>query len=192
MSGTRSRSSWKPRIAAVDVPLYRCETCGAVFMGVSDGCGIATVEHGRAPLHELPYQRIRSIPSCCGNPMHILTARPFKEIPGFAVEARFFGGYDANALRLAWRAPEHNPFEWICVRTFSGMQIYYVPKPDPGHAVFAFAGEDAYCYCDKSPCESCTFLCKRGFMIYAYATESGLLRIDPAQPQPENPLSCKQ
>jgi len=183
MSGTRSRSFWKPRIAPVDVPFYRCSSCGAISMGVSDGRGIATLEHGRAPLHELPYQRIRNIPSCCGNPMDILAARPFGEIPGISVEARFIGGYDANALRLTWSTPEHNPFEWICVRTFSGMQMHYVPERDPGYAIFAFADEDAYCYCDKSPCESCTFLCKRGFTVYAYATEIGLLRVDPAKPQ---------
>lgn len=182
MNGTRSRCSWKPRIAAADVPFYHCPTCGNILMGVSDGYGMATLEAGRAPLRELPYQRLQKVPACCGTPMHIL---PFSnrdgEAPSIPIEVRFTGGYDANALELAWNASEDHPLGWICVRTFTGMQIKYIATPDPGRAVFAFADEDAYCYCDKSPCESCTFLCKRGFTIYAYASGIGLMRIDPAQ-----------
>lgn len=34
-------------------------------------------------------------------------------------------------------------------------------------AVFALAGEDAYAYCDKDPCEMCSFRCKNGFVLYA-------------------------
>ena len=41
--------------------------------------------------------------------------------------------------------------------------------------VFGLAGEDAYAYCDKDPCVECTFRCKRGFGLYYYFEELGVV-----------------
>ena len=41
-------------------------------------------------------------------------------------------------------------------------------------AVFALGGKDAYAYCDKDPCEKCSFRCKNGFVLYAWFEEYGL------------------
>lgn len=43
--------------------------------------------------------------------------------------------------------------------------------------VFALADTDAFAYCDEDPCLECVFRCKRGFVIYIYEEETGLVEI---------------
>ena len=54
-SVTRTRATWKPRIADDDLPFYRCPECGRVLQGIAGSLpgivfGRPAQSDGRAPL----------------------------------------------------------------------------------------------------------------------------------------------
>lgn len=148
----RYLAAYKPRRTRDDVNFYTCAHCSRVLTGwpVSGA----------------------SDPECCGKPMKKL--KPL-EMEGLAKEERLnyeiLGGLNENAVRVTWgnKRPA-----WLYLETFRGGQYVETGNRDR-RVVFALAGEDAYAYCDKDPCEECGFRCKNGFVIYAYIEGTGLV-----------------
>lgn len=95
---------------------------------------------------------------------------------GITVSTVFRGGFDNNALEVTWviQKAEHSP-KWVGLKTFTGAQFQYV-KEGQNSIIFAFAGDDAYCYCDNDPCMDCRFHCKKGFELFI-GFKSEVLRI---------------
>lgn len=122
----------------------RCPVCGSILCDFLGGA---------------------NIPSCCGAEMERLS--PLSSEGMFESKALYFdivGGFNENCLRVYWtgEAPR-----WLYLDTFSGGQYMEIGAKRRPPAVFALAGEDAYAYCDKDPCQMCSFRCKNGFMLYA-------------------------
>ncbi|MGI5978663.1 MAG: hypothetical protein ACOX66_04085 [Oscillospiraceae bacterium] len=85
------------------------------------------------------------------------------------------GGLNENCVRVFWT--EDKP-QWLCLRTYTGVQYMDLSAKKRPPAVFALAGDDAYAYCDKNPCEMCSFRCKNGFVLYAFFEQYGLVRME--------------
>ena len=95
-----------------------------------------------------------------------------------SIDYKIIGGYNENVVEVFWKIKDKGiSIEWIYLRTFTGGQLKYLVNPKKTSFVFALADEDAYVYCDEDPCLECVFQCKRGFEIYAYIKERGLIRI---------------
>ena len=138
-------ASAKPRMTLPEPGFFRCGTCGAVFCDFT----------GRA-----------AAPACCGMEMERLVPRDADALfESGALRYDIVGGLNENCLRAFWRdtAPE-----WLCLLTYTGGQYMKISEKKRPPAVFALAGEDAYAYCDKDPCEMCSFRCKNGFVLYAF------------------------
>ncbi len=161
-SARRCRDARKPRESQCpDVTFYRCEACGALFP-VTGG------QEGAKDSKEI---------ICCGKqakrlvPVSLESAKDSLE-----VSYQITGGYNDNAVKVSWKAKgkDAGP-EWIYLKTFTGGYLKYVDAAKRPPMVFALADTDAFAYCDEDPCLECVFRCKRGFMIYVYGKESGLI-----------------
>lgn len=154
ISPSRCMASTKPRKTRPDVQFFRCGKCGCVLTGWP--CALCTGEH-----------------SCCGAPMQRLEPVPV-ETGGLGLDYKLdyeiVGSLNENAVRVTWGGKRP---AWIYLETFRGGQYIEIGKKDR-RAVFALAGDDAYAYCDKDPCEQCSFRCKNGFALYAYWEDAGL------------------
>lgn len=96
----------------------------------------------------------------------------------FKLSYDIVGGFSRNAVRVFWEAEDedHSP-RWIGLQTFTGMQLKWVSSHKNSSEVFALAGEDAYSYCDKDPCETCPFRCKRGFTVFVLLENERLIAL---------------
>ena len=170
-SATRTRATWKPRVSDDDLPILRCSACGAVMVGVDGGQPARWAEEGRNPLAVLPYASVPRAPRpcACGGRLTPVPLADAERLPeGLALEYRIVGGMNANAVELAWTADlSRSTVVWAALKTFTGMQARALPPQEAGTLRFLLADEDAYAYCDESPCLECTFMCKRGFVLYA-------------------------
>ena len=141
----------KPLMDRAPVSFFRCHVCGAVLRG--------TLSEGKDC--EL---------FCCGEKAERLVGLPAEELPqGTDLSYDIVGGLNENCVRVFWTGKSP---DWLYLETFTGGQHRSIKKRPP--AVFALAGEDAYAYCDKNPCEKCSFRCKNGFVLYAYFEGLGL------------------
>ena len=180
-SARRCRDTRKPRAAECpDVVFYRCPVCGALF----------PVTGGQA----LEEKEI----ICCGTRAErLLPAEPESVSDRIKISYQITGGYNDNAVRVSWRlASGTKPPEWIYLKTFTGGYLKYVAGTKRPPMVFALADTDAFAYCDEDPCLECVFRCKRGFVIYVYGGETGLLELPldkmNAQYHREGGKSCYQ
>ena len=147
----RYLASSKPRIERVPVSFFRCPVCGTVLRG--------TLLAGKDC--EL---------FCCGEKAERLIPRPAEELPeDVGLSYDIVGGLNENCVRVFWTGKSP---DWLYLETFTGGTHRDIKKRPP--AVFALAGEDAYAYCDKDPCEKCSFRCKNGFVLYAFFEGLGL------------------
>lgn len=179
-SPTRTHATWKPRIAADDVPVFRCPTCGNVYAGVSNGTRLHYTGGGRTLLGQPPYQNL-SAPICaaCGAPMERLEPIDVADAPeDVQIDFQFRGGFNNNCVKVSWRIADRRAYqlEWVLLKTFTGTQLKYVHEKKYSPLTFAFADEDAYCYCNSDPCKECTFRCKSGMCAYCYVAGLGLVR----------------
>lgn len=92
------------------------------------------------------------------------------------------GGFNNNAIQVQLSdqllaIPEHQVV-WVCLLTFTGFQFKYIVNNAKQKLLFALADEDAYCYCNKNPCEECRFKCKNGFAVYTYWQGEGIFGRD--------------
>lgn len=155
-SPRRSRTSRKPWPECPDIVIYRCAKCGML-------------------LQNLGYGEPPEPPVCCGEAAERL--KPFQPGANPELEARYriVGGLNNSAVEVFWSG-EARP-EWIMLKTFTGSYIRYLTEKKRPPMVFPLADEDAYVYCDRPVCEQCVFRCKRGFVIYIYYKEYGLLEM---------------
>ncbi len=177
-SPTRTHATWKPRITAAHVPYYRCSECGTIVGGIDGAVDITMTNDGeRSLIFEPPYAHVQFQMTCCSKPMELVEPIPAAEVADrFKLDYQILGGMNNNAVKVEWRSIDATcrP-RWFSLKTFTGIMTKYVqPKKWPP-VVFALADEDAFAYCDKDPCVECTFRCKRGFEIYAYVENIGLV-----------------
>jgi hypothetical protein len=175
---TRTHATWKPRVDAADLPFFRCNTCGTIMMGVAGSVPSTFSEPGRAPVAEPAYLSV-SAPSCCGHEMEPLPMVAWKDVPeSIELDYQFVGGFNNNCLKIKWSidAPD-TCVEWACIKTFTGMQLKYALPKKRSPLLFAFADEDAFCYCDKNPCIECKFRCKAGMVAYVGVSGVGVVRM---------------
>lgn len=153
VSPTRFIGRGKPRKIRKDISIYRCTTCGTILTGWTSD---SMQEH----------------PQCCGTPMEIIETVDNESLPEKQrLQYQIKGSLNNNCIVIRWGTVKP---EWMLLETFRGSQFIYVENNYK--EVFAFAGNDAYAYCDKDPCKECSFRCKRGFCIYAYMPGIGLVK----------------
>ena len=168
-SVTRTRATWKPRVADDDLPFFQCPDCGRVYQGIAGSLPGCLSNDPRNPLAEPPYARdLQNPPSCCGAAMKRMPLTELDGLPaGVELDYRILGGFNNNAVECSWRVTDDRfSVRWVALKTFTGSQMKYVLPKKRSPLLFALADEDAYVYCDKSPCQGCTFMCKRGFVFY--------------------------
>lgn len=158
----RCRDTRKPREQECpDVVFYRCEICGALFPVT-----------GSQALEEKEIQ-------CCGEKAVRLIPKEREEVSDIIkVDYQITGGYNDNAVRVSWKMGSFKKHpEWIYLKTFTGGYLKYINDAKRSPLVFALADTDAFAYCDEDPCLECVFRCKRGFIIYVYEKEAGLIQV---------------
>lgn len=172
---TRTRNSFKPRVSQEDLPFFE-DTAGNVYAGLNGtdttqftGSGSTTVAH-------LPYTSMvpndgESVPA----PVPLIEVAELPENASF--DYRIDGGFNNNCVIITWDFPAELRMEWVCLKTFTGMQLKYASPKKRAKLIFAFADEDAFAYCNKMPCEECGFRCKSGFVAYALVRGLGVVRM---------------
>lgn len=158
----RCRDTRKPReYECPDVVFYRCKTCGALF----------PVTGGQA-LEDKEIQ-------CCASKAIRLIPQEREAVEDIIkVTYQITGGYNDNAVGVSWKmySLKKHP-DWIYLKTFTGGYLKYINDTKQPPMVFALADTDAFAYCDEDPCLECVFRCKRGFIIYVYEKEAGLIEV---------------
>lgn len=161
-SARRCRDTRKPRAGECpDVVFYRCSTCGALFPVT----GSQVLEDKKI--------------ICCGKEAErLVPVSPESVSDSLKVSYQITGGYNDNAVKVSWRAAASSQApEWIYLKTFTGGYLKYVTDTKRSPMVFALADTDAFAYCDEDPCLECVFRCKRGFIIYVYGKQTGLIEL---------------
>lgn len=178
-SARRCRDTRKPREGECpETVFYRCRICGALFLATT-GRGeeeeAAGSPRAAVPLAETVGREI----ICCGQKAErLVPASPESAGDSLKLSYEITGGYNDNAVKVYWRAaaPQYKP-EWMYLRTFTGGYLKYIRDTKRSPLVFALADTDAFAYCDEDPCLECVFRCKRGFVIYVYGSETGLIAV---------------
>lgn len=160
-SQRRCKDSRKPSMSeCIEVAFYRCPCCHTIYqhMGTS-----------------LENKKL----SCCGMELCRLEANKNPNSHKiFSIDYKITGGYNDNAVQVFWTAENSTEKpEWIFLKTFTGGYMKYIFDKKRQPMVFALADMDAFAYCDKDPCLECTFRCKRGFVIYVYSDQAGLIEV---------------
>lgn len=181
-SVTRTRATWKPRVIESDLPFFQCSTCGNTYQGITGRLPGIYTGTGRTLVAEPPYTRdMHTAPSCCGNGMRPMNPIDINRLPNdIELDYRILGGYNNNVVECSWRiTSDRYDIAWAALKTFTGTQMKYVLPGKRPPLLFALADEDAYVYCDESPCLECTFMCKRGFVLYVGITDLRTSRANP-------------
>ncbi len=177
-SVTRTHATWKPRITEEDVPLFVCSECGSIYAGITGPQSATYSGSGRSLVAEPPFLGMAA-PSCCGKSMEEVAYIDSDDLPkGVEIDYRFEGGFNNNCLKVFWDIDDdERSLEWVLLKTFTGTQLKYALPGKRSPLLFAFADEDAFCYCDKNPCVECTFRCKKGMVAYAAIRNLGVVRM---------------
>ena len=156
----RTRATTKPRIICPPVIFYLCSHCGRQVQLIS-------------------LEPDQNQVSCCGSPMDVLVPKGKEEVKDrIRLDYKITGGYNNNAVSVSFQSLKQNvrPL-WMYLKTFTGGYLRYLDIKKRSPLIFPLADEDAYVYCDQDPCLECTFQCKRGYVIYCYLGEEGLIEI---------------
>ena len=177
-SATRSKTTWKPRVAENDLPLLYCAHCGTYQLGIAGKEPSSYRGTGRSPVLYPPYTHIEKPQCCCSD----LEASPYidqADTPeNIFLDYSFIGGFNNNSLQIKWDISDSTfRVDWVLLKTFTGIQLKYVTPNNCSSLIFAFAEEDAFVYCDKDPCEECVFRCKSGFIAYVCIVNYGIVRV---------------
>ena len=155
----RCRDSRKPSLGQCpQVAFYVCPTCQNVYVQIND--------------------KNLTIPqlSCCGEMVSRVVPQLLTDLDGEQlIDYKIVGGYNDNAIQVFWKmgiTPR-----WCYLKTFTGGTLKYILPRKRSPLVFALADLDAFAYCDKDPCVECTFRCKRGFELFVYTEEKGLIQV---------------
>lgn len=147
----------KPRMDRPPISFFRCSDCGNVIR--------TTVSENKTV--EL---------LCDGHCMERLIPKNTESLPeGSELHYDIVGGQNENCIRVFWSGKRPT---WLYLETFTGGQHMVIKENKRPPAVFALAGEDAYAYCDKDPCEMCSFRCKNGFVLYAWYENDELYSVE--------------
>lgn len=172
---TRSKSTMKPRVIDDDLPFFMEAKSSRVLLGLSNNKPATFSDNWRSKVNVLPYLAFKDEEVVRGNPCDYLESG---RMDYFQLDYQFVGGFNNNALKVFWEIKDHKvKVIWVAVKTFTGAQIKYVMPESKQELLFAFAEEDAYCYCDYSPCQECVFRCKHGFVIYVFLNNEALVRM---------------
>ncbi len=177
-SVTRTKATWKPRVAEDDLPFFLNSDNTLTFLGVAGSEPAHFEGGGRAPAAILPYDNFSA--HLANEKLSMAETHPATSLPeGVGLDYRIVGGFNNNTLEVSWKIDENVEYRlsWVAVKTFTGLQLKYVLPKKRSPLLFAFADEDAYAYCDESPCLECIFMCKRGFIIYAAIEDWGIARM---------------
>lgn len=170
-SMTRTRATWKPRVTPTDLPFL--EAAGGVCLGVDAGVPATMEGTGRTLVAHPPYEQLADDATARRVPLLACDDLP----EGVSLDYRIDGGFNDNCVKVSWKATAEHPLRWVCLKTFTGMQLKYALPGKRSPLLFALADEDAFAYCDKAPCEECAFRCKSGFTIYACFEGVGVARL---------------
>ena len=173
---TRTHATWKPRVTAEDIPFFEASGSRDVLMALGGEVASHTSGSGRSLVHELPYASVH-VSEVEAERVQLVSMADLPE--GVTLNYRIDGGFNNNCIVFSWSIddPEAYALKWVCVKTFTGMQVKYVTEKKRSPLIFAFADEDAFAYCDKMPCEECAFRCKSGFYAYACISGVGIVKI---------------
>lgn len=166
----RCRDTRKPPAnQCPEVVFYQCTDCNALF-----------------PVTGGNISEEKEIFCCRKKAKRLVPGNPERAEDKLQLSYQITGGYNDNAVKVFWRAgkSEYTP-KWIYLKTFTGGYLKYIAETKRSPMVFALADTDAFAYCDEDPCLECVFRCKRGFVIYVYGEETGLISIplDKMNPQ---------
>lgn len=177
-SNTRTKATWKPRVGEADLPFFTQKN-GNVLLGLGGGASAYLTEPGRNPVFNLPYAEPEAQAPADGSALRSELLLELGDLPEeVALDYAIMGGYNNNAVEFTWRIEDENlHLQWVALKTFTGLQVKYVTPKKRQPIIFALADEDAYVYCDESPCLECVFMCKRGFVLYAHVSGLGTVRI---------------
>lgn len=172
---TRTHATWKPRVAACDIPFFVEGESHDAYIGLGGKTKASFSGTGRSLVAELPYASLEN-DVAAGKRADMLSLADLPE--GITLNYRIDGGFNNNCIVFSWSIdqPERYTLEWVCLKTFTGLQMKYVTPKKRSPLIFAFADEDAFAYCDKAPCEECAFRCKAGFVAYACIANLGIVR----------------
>lgn len=159
-SARRCKETRKPLAdKCPDVSFFQCSKCDGLYFNTNQ------ISTKKAKIY------------CCDEEVEKLIP---KDLSSFEMNLELSyiitGGYNDNSVEVKW-----NPYgeivspKWIFLKTFKGGYLKYVDKRPP--LVFALADTDAFAYCDEQVCLECVFRCKRGFVLYIYIEELGLISI---------------
>ncbi len=164
---TRTRATWKPRVGEGDLAFFETDD-GVLALGLHGARSGRYDGTDRSNVFSPDYLLIDGKET-----MEFAETAP--DVERFHIGFDIVGGFENNAIRVFWPDDEHP--RWIALKTFTGFQVKY---PQPGKrppVVFALADEDAYCYCNETPCRRCSFNCKSGFILYALYEGAGIVRV---------------
>ena len=174
ISITRSHSTMKPRVTDASLAWFECAESGRVYLGVGDRTPSSVSDNWRSPVNELPYRVFESSPSSSESGFQRIETKKDSELN--LLNYQILGGFNNNAMEVYWNTNEESgELLWVALKTFTGYQLKYVTVGKKQPLIFAFADEDAYAYCDYSPCKECVFRCKHGFVLYAFFTKIGIV-----------------
>lgn len=178
-SNTRTKATWKPRVNEADLPFYELSGSQESFLWLGDETPSSLSDPGRNPVFNLPYAPKNDNQRSALGPIEPTVLLELEDLPeGISLNYTIVGGYNNNAIEVSWSVddPAYR-LHWVALKTFTGMQLKYVTPKKRSPLIFALADEDAYVYCDESPCLECVFMCKRGFALYAHISGLGTVKL---------------
>lgn len=171
---TRTHATFKPRVSEHDIPFYKDSTEN-VLAGISGSRSTELTGSGSTEVRHLPYAHLEQKDS----KVTFSSAETLNEseLPeGIALDYQITGGFNNNCIIVTWDDDAEKKLEWVCLKTFTGMQLKYAVPKKRNRIIFALADEDAFTYCNKEPCVECGFRCKSGFVLYALFKGIGIVR----------------
>lgn len=173
---TRTRATWKPRVTDADLPFF-IDEAGNTLLALSGDTEASYSGTGRTLVGEPPFAHINDASETHNTAAEIVDAADLPE--GIEVDYQINGGFNNNAIYFKWHIADRQKYQltWVALKTFTGMQLKYVMPKKYSPLLFALADEDAFVYCNKTPCEECAFRCKSGFVFYANIKGLGIVRL---------------
>lgn len=176
-SVTRTRAAFKPRVALDDLPFFRDEARN-VLIGLSGDRSAMLAGSGKTAVAHLPFMMLNERPDASSNNEDIALIEARDVAGKLSIDYCIEGGFNNNCIIVTWSVIDISCcVEWICLKTFTGMQMKYALPGKRTRMVFALADEDAFAYCDKTPCEECGFRCKGGFALYTLVQGIGIVKL---------------
>lgn len=172
---TRTRATFKPRVSDDDLPFYS-DGNGNVGLALSGDRRTELTGSGSTEVRHLPYAHLNER-EAQQDGLELAELVNEADLPvGLSLDYEINGGFNNNCIVVTWNDDADHRLAWVCMKTFTGVQMKYAVPKKRNRMVFALADEDAFAYCDKEPCVECGFRCKSGFVLYAMFEGLGIVR----------------